>query len=300
MMLQPNKNIMFISPTKWQRWDQVERFWKEQVKFSWALKWLMLELRNGSVQHNNLFINNIMLHWDLDKNLKIGVCDWECTSHMGEDVKSLWHTDTKEPKKKIQSRGSGGWRPSCLGSRVGDIKIRPNNTARRLRVLWSATCMVTLQSRSWLNSLCQGGYVFGLRSQPHHLHTLLSKVHIILSWHMYNVDWPNFKIKLDEFPPCTKEMGLSLSFFSHPLLLLASLSLSRDHSCVFHSWVLVECLQSFTTTLFQSARVRCWGVWPSLSSIGSKCLDPCDIVSQNVVEGWKLELFFWYLSNLIF
>jgi hypothetical protein len=66
--------------------------------------WLMLELHNGNVQHINFFIDNIMLHWELDGSLKIGVCYWRCTSHMGENVESLGHAETKKANKTLKKK----------------------------------------------------------------------------------------------------------------------------------------------------------------------------------------------------
>lgn len=63
---------------------------------------VMLELHNENVQHNDHSIDNIMLHWESDGSMKIGVCDWGCISHMGENVKLLWHEETKETNEKLE------------------------------------------------------------------------------------------------------------------------------------------------------------------------------------------------------
>ena len=44
----PIDNVMFMGPTKWQQWDQVERFQMKGVKLLWALIWLRWELHNGN------------------------------------------------------------------------------------------------------------------------------------------------------------------------------------------------------------------------------------------------------------
>ena len=44
----------------------------KRVKLAWALVWIMSELHNVIVQNNDLFIDNIMLHWEWDGSLKIG------------------------------------------------------------------------------------------------------------------------------------------------------------------------------------------------------------------------------------
>lgn len=65
---------------------------------------LMLELHNGNVRHNDLCIDkiDIMLYWGTCKNMKIGVCDYECTSHMDENVKSSWHAKTEDANEQIE------------------------------------------------------------------------------------------------------------------------------------------------------------------------------------------------------
>ena len=35
----------------------------------------MFELHNGNVQYNDVFIENIMVHWEWDKSLKIELCN---------------------------------------------------------------------------------------------------------------------------------------------------------------------------------------------------------------------------------
>ena len=62
----------------------------------------MEALHDANVQHNDLSIDNIMLHWESDGSLKIGVCDWGCATHSGEDVLLLWHAKTAEAKEKLR------------------------------------------------------------------------------------------------------------------------------------------------------------------------------------------------------
>lgn len=51
----------------------------KRVNLSRALIWIMPELHSIDVQHNNLFIGNIMLHWELgqkpnnDWSVQLGV-----------------------------------------------------------------------------------------------------------------------------------------------------------------------------------------------------------------------------------
>ena len=79
---QPTDNVMLMGPTKWQWWDQVERFRKKRVKLSWALVWLMLELHKGNVQDNNLsicFVGSLTEAWGLKCAIGGGVAhEWEC------------------------------------------------------------------------------------------------------------------------------------------------------------------------------------------------------------------------------
>lgn len=64
----------------------------------------MSKLHNENMEHNDLFIDNIMLCWESDGILKIGVYDWGCTSHMGENVESLWHAKAEEAKENLKKR----------------------------------------------------------------------------------------------------------------------------------------------------------------------------------------------------
>lgn len=50
------------------------------------------------------FIDNIMLHWELVRNVEFGVCGWECALHMDENVKSLWHAKTKDANEQIEQQ----------------------------------------------------------------------------------------------------------------------------------------------------------------------------------------------------
>ena len=63
----------------------------------------MEALHGANVQHNDLSIDNIMLHWETDGSLKIGVCDWGCATHSGEEVSSLWHAETPEAKEELKN-----------------------------------------------------------------------------------------------------------------------------------------------------------------------------------------------------
>lgn len=56
------------------------------------------------VQHNDIFIDKIMLHWESEGSLRIGVCDWGCTTYLGENVQSLWHVENKGAKKKLKEK----------------------------------------------------------------------------------------------------------------------------------------------------------------------------------------------------
>ena len=98
----PNANILTMGATEWQLYDQVQKFRAKRVKLAWALLWIMEALHDANVQHNDLSIDNIMLHWESDGSLKIGVCDWGCATHSGEEVLSLWHAETVEAKEKLR------------------------------------------------------------------------------------------------------------------------------------------------------------------------------------------------------
>lgn len=62
----------------------------------------MPELHDRNMQHNNILIDNVMLHWELDGRLKIGVYNWGCTSHMGENVEILRHAETNDAKQNLK------------------------------------------------------------------------------------------------------------------------------------------------------------------------------------------------------
>lgn len=57
-----------------------------------------------------------------DGSLKIGVYDFGCISHMGENVESYRMRKLKRPRNFFE-RKSGGWHPSWLGSTTRDIMI---------------------------------------------------------------------------------------------------------------------------------------------------------------------------------
>jgi hypothetical protein len=65
--------------TKWQRWDEVERFLEKKGKIVVVFDMSLVGLHNGNVQHNHLSINNIMLYWELNGSLKIEICNLGCT-----------------------------------------------------------------------------------------------------------------------------------------------------------------------------------------------------------------------------
>ena len=94
----------------------------------------MLELHDRNVQHNNILIDNIMLHWELDKRLKIGVYEWGCTSHMGENVEIKWHAETKDAKQNLEKEKI--WVASKLFRDHNRRYQDPSRNYTKLRVLW--------------------------------------------------------------------------------------------------------------------------------------------------------------------
>lgn len=70
---------------------------------AWALLWIMEVVHMKNVQYNDIFINNIMLHWESDVRLKIGMCNGGVT-HKGENVQSLWHAESEETKGKLKEK----------------------------------------------------------------------------------------------------------------------------------------------------------------------------------------------------
>ena len=78
---------------------KLKGFGRRRIKLLLALVWLMLELHNGNVQHNEFSIDNIMLQWKLDGSLKIETHNLGHASHMSENVESLWHAKTAEAKE---------------------------------------------------------------------------------------------------------------------------------------------------------------------------------------------------------
>ena len=56
------------------------------------------------MQHDDLFINNIMLHWKLDVSLKIRVCNRGCTSHT---VRMLIYCGMRKPKRRRKFKKKG-------------------------------------------------------------------------------------------------------------------------------------------------------------------------------------------------
>ena len=43
------------------------------------------------MQRDDISIDNIMLHWELDDSMNIGVCNWGCVTHVGDNAESIWH-----------------------------------------------------------------------------------------------------------------------------------------------------------------------------------------------------------------
>ena len=78
-----------MDATKFHLFEQVRKYRMKRVKLAWALLWIMEALHGANVQHNDLSLDNIMLHWETDGSLKIGVCNWGCAMHLGEEVPSL-------------------------------------------------------------------------------------------------------------------------------------------------------------------------------------------------------------------
>jgi hypothetical protein len=89
----------------------------------------MSELHNGIVQHNDLSINNITLHWELDESLKIEVCNWGCTLHiLSENLESFWHVEIKEAKEKLKEEK--WWvDSSCMATNGDDLDKKLENVS---------------------------------------------------------------------------------------------------------------------------------------------------------------------------
>lgn len=66
------------------------------------------------MQNNDIFIDKIMLHWESEGSLRIGVCDWGCTTYSGENIQLLWHVENKGAKEKFKGREVLGVIPLCL------------------------------------------------------------------------------------------------------------------------------------------------------------------------------------------
>ena len=58
----PNANIMLTGGTEWKLWDHVKSFQAKRIKLAQDLLWIMAEFHKENVQHNDLSINNNMLH----------------------------------------------------------------------------------------------------------------------------------------------------------------------------------------------------------------------------------------------
>lgn len=66
-------------------------------------------------------------------NLKIGVYDFGCVSHTGENVELLWHAETEEAKENFQKKKL--WVAPKL---IRVHSKRHHNPPTKLRVSWSA------------------------------------------------------------------------------------------------------------------------------------------------------------------
>lgn len=96
------------------------------IKLAWALIWIMKVANVGDVQRNDLSIDNIMLHWELDDSMNIEVCNWGCVTHVG-DMPNQFGIQKGQALKEQMMRGkfwvACGWHLSCFTSIIGRIRL---------------------------------------------------------------------------------------------------------------------------------------------------------------------------------
>lgn len=63
-----NANIVITIQLKWQIFDQIKRLWAKKCEFNMDFLWIMKALHKSNMQHHDILINYIMLHWKLDRS----------------------------------------------------------------------------------------------------------------------------------------------------------------------------------------------------------------------------------------
>jgi len=85
---------------------KLERFWKKRTELAWALVHIMHAVHNSGYLHNDISLDNIMLHFPSDESrIYIGVCDWGMTIYAFEALKSLYvFTSQREMDNALRAR----------------------------------------------------------------------------------------------------------------------------------------------------------------------------------------------------
>lgn len=106
---------------------QLARFRKKRTELAWAFLHIMNAVHLAKYRHNDISIDNIMLHFPQDESkVFIGVCDWGMATVDSEEVKSLY-TFTSEGERQKTLRERWWLDPSIayLHQKDADVEIIP-------------------------------------------------------------------------------------------------------------------------------------------------------------------------------
>jgi hypothetical protein len=110
--------------------DRLRRFRKKRTELAWAFVNIMSEVHMSNNLHNDLSLDNILLHFPEDESrIYIGVCDWGMTTKAIEPMKSLYtFTSEQEMTKTLRDRWWVDPTIAYLHKRDADVEIIPRLT----------------------------------------------------------------------------------------------------------------------------------------------------------------------------
>ena len=86
--------------------NPLRRFRKKRTKLAWAFVIIMSEVHINGNLHNDLSLDNILLHFPKDEpHIYIAVCDWGLTTKATKPMKSLYtFTSEEEMNRTLRER----------------------------------------------------------------------------------------------------------------------------------------------------------------------------------------------------
>jgi hypothetical protein len=108
----------------------LRRFRKKRTELAWAFVNIMSEVHMSNNLHNDLSLDNILLHFPEDESrVYIGVCDWGMTTKASEPMKSLYiFTSEEEMRRSLRERWWVDPRIAYLHKHGADVEIIPQLT----------------------------------------------------------------------------------------------------------------------------------------------------------------------------